>query len=262
MRLAAQSSGGKTSSTRAHFNDWFMNIDSPVLRHLSGAMRRFDVSGLEAGFCVVEDNGALPDSALLALLPLAELERLNAFQDVEERRHFLFRRGFQQLFVAHHIGWQGPVNQVSLVHGQDKRPRCTDFPGLKLSFTSTGKTYLFGAAENADLGVDIERLRFVRNAAELARRFFLADEADAVASRVGLEQSRHFLTLWSAKEAGLKALGKGVVDGLNTFTFANVRDQWVARHGDGPESAQTWRLCLPDWLPGCIVAILHRFPTP
>lgn len=239
-----------------------MNINSAALREPISTMRRFAVSGFPAGFCAVEDDGAVPEDMLLAVLPEAEKARSISFQTKEDRRHFLFRRCFQQVFVAQHIGWQGEMNTLSLVHGQDRRPRCTDAPGLNLSFTSTGKTCLFGAAENADLGVDIERERGVQNAPALAQRFFSADEAHDVAICPSPEQSLYFLTLWSAKEAGLKALGKGVVDGLNTFTVTKKKDLWVVRHPGNQLSAGKWRLILPDWLPGHVVAILHRFPTP
>jgi phosphopantetheinyl transferase len=166
-----------------------MKINSAVSLELLSIMRHFTLGGLPAGFCTVEDIGAVPEDMLLAVLPEAEKARSNSFQIGEERRHFLFRRCFQQVFVAQQIGWQGEMNMLSLVHGQDRRPHCTDAPKLKLSFTSTGKTCLFGAAENADLGVDIERERNVLNASALAQRFFAAHEAHDVANCPAVEQS-------------------------------------------------------------------------
>lgn len=62
------------------------------------------------------------------------------------------------------------------------------------------------AARDVEVGVDVEQLRAMPDAARLAARFFAADEAALVAR----DPSR-FFPLWCRKEASLKARGIGLI---------------------------------------------------
>ena len=207
---------------------------------------------------VVVDDGTVSDFDLSGHLSAIEKKRAESFVILEERRHFLFRRCMQRRFVSEVIGWQKPLSDLPLLHGQDLRPTCAAASGICLSFSSSASTYLFGAANQADVGVDIERCRPVADVEALARRFFSPAEADAITTYPQDERSQMFLTIWSAKEAGLKAKGRGIVSGLNSFTFTNRADFWQV--GDNDENAKNtaWRLHLPPWREGWIVAVMHR----
>ena len=70
------------------------------------------------------------------------------------------------------------------------------------------------------LGVDIEILRTRARAAELSNRFFAPDEAAWVrAIPDPVIRSQRFLALWTAKEALLKAHGRGLAYGLDRVRF-------------------------------------------
>src|SRR3546814_6405959 len=58
-------------------------------------------------------------------------------------------------------------------------------------------------------GIDLERQRPRARALEIAERYFSADEAAALAALPAADRSVAFLELWTAKEAVLKALGRG-----------------------------------------------------
>nr|HEX4313855.1 4'-phosphopantetheinyl transferase superfamily protein [Kofleriaceae bacterium] len=62
------------------------------------------------------------------------------------------------------------------------------------------------AARDVEVGIDVEQLRAMPDAARLAARFFAADEAARVA-----RDASQFFPLWCRKEAWLKARGIGLV---------------------------------------------------
>jgi len=84
-----------------------------------------------------------------------------------------------------------------------------------------------------ELGVDVEKRRPRGRALELARRFFAPDEAAMLETLDDAERLSIFLTLWTAKEAVLKAHGGGLSYGLHRVAFHLDAGRAVAGHFDG-----------------------------
>lgn len=128
---------------------------------------------------------------------------------------------------------------------------------MTLSFSSSGATCLAAAAPDALLGVDIEARRDIADASGIAARFFTPAEADLVRETPQDRRSETFQTIWCAKEAGLKAKGRGIVTGLNAFTIERDETGWIARDSDDAGSRH-WQLWYLSALPRHIVAVMHR----
>jgi 4'-phosphopantetheinyl transferase len=67
------------------------------------------------------------------------------------------------------------------------------------------------------LGIDVERLRPMKDAAGLARRYFAAAEVTAWEALADDERLPAFFRCWTRKEAYLKALGDGLRAPLDRF---------------------------------------------
>ena len=204
------------------------------------------------------DDGSLVESQLEEFLSETEILQAAKYSVAKERRHFTLRKCFQRAFVASVIGWDGPLKTLALVHQRDTQPHCPQAPQWHLSFSSSGLTYLAGASNIGPIGIDIERERKIENALQLAERFFSPFEAAALSRLDEPELNRHFLLMWTAKEAALKAIGKGIVSGLNTFTFkrAAQTDRYVIQ--DAPDSPDLWGLFHLDFIPGHLVAVVKK----
>jgi phosphopantetheinyl transferase len=239
-----------------------MAVKEVSTKALAKAIQSLTLDDVDARIAIVQDDGAFPFEVLLHVLSEQEKARAAHFDHPDEIRHFVFRRCFQRLFVAKLVRWQGPVNTVPLVHQLDQLPRCDAAPDLRLSFSSSNKTYLMAASDTLDIGVDIEHIRTVPDAEALAHRFMSPEEAGSVAALDEPARSRQFLTLWSGKEAGLKALGRGVESGLNTFTFSSTQADYSIQQLVEPLKKSGWRMALPAWSPHFIIAVLHRPSQP
>lgn len=93
---------------------------------------------------------------------------------------------------------------------------------VDLNWSHSGERLLAACADNVRLGVDIELLRPRQKALALARRFFAAEETVALAALADdpAALQRGFTRLWCAKEAVLKAHGRGLSFGLEKVRFA------------------------------------------
>jgi 4'-phosphopantetheinyl transferase len=85
--------------------------------------------------------------------------------------------------------------------------------GVHVSISHAGERVVVACASR-EVGVDIERLRPLPGALDLARRFFDASEAASLEREPVAHRSEAFLALWTKKEALLKARGLGLAGGL------------------------------------------------
>lgn len=203
------------------------------------------------------DDGAIGEDALMACLDGRERDRALSIQDPSEKRHYVFRRCFQRYFVSQILNWDDAISELAIEHHLDTAPRCLDAPDLRLSFSSSGPTALACASRQHSVGIDIEKLRSIENVTALASRFFTPEEAAAIAGLPAPAQSFAFLEHWTAKEAGLKAIGKGIVSGLNSFVMrrhdANYNIDFTGKF----ETTARWHLEYVALLPNHLVAVVH-----
>lgn len=91
---------------------------------------------------------------------------------------------------------------------------------LQFNISHSGDALLIGLSRAQPLGVDIEGGARPRPYLEIARRYFTDREAAALAALGADRLVPGFLGLWSAKEAVLKAIGRGIAFGLDRVGFA------------------------------------------
>ncbi|HET7662317.1 MAG TPA: 4'-phosphopantetheinyl transferase superfamily protein, partial [Rhodanobacteraceae bacterium] len=87
---------------------------------------------------------------------------------------------------------------------------------LDFNWSHSGEHAVIAVAHHLPaLGVDIERVRPRRSYMALAERFFAASEHALLASLPEDQRLPAFVRLWTAKEAMLKAHGRGLAYGLD-----------------------------------------------
>lgn len=132
---------------------------------------------------------------------------------------------------------------VTLVTGEHGRPQLDPASGNTLDFnwSHSGDRALVALARGVKPGIDIELRRVRLHALELARRFFTAAEADWLASLGDTAVHAAFLQLWTAREAVLKATGRGISFGLDRLAFRCADGVPVLQHLDG-EQVSAWQV--------------------
>ncbi len=133
---------------------------------------------------------------------------------------------------------------LSIVRDEHGKPQLTGaLREWHFSLSHSGGWALLALAQGQPVGVDLEWPRPRRRLLAMAQRFFTAAEADALHSLAEEERLRAFYSLWTAKEAVLKAAGVGIGFGLAKAGMAWHPPDWVVdRFADALAPAAAWQL--------------------
>lgn len=158
-----------------------------------------------------------------------EEARAARFRVEAPRRRFVAARGALRRVLGDYLG--EPAESFAIAPGPNGKP---ELAGRRLHFSvsHSGDRALLAFACDRPLGVDLEQVRAAPDLLEIARRYFAADEAAALAAVAAPDRARAFFALWTRKEACLKVDGEGVGSGLarplDAFRPVTVRDLDVA----------------------------------
>jgi 4'-phosphopantetheinyl transferase len=194
--------------------------NSEKLTHsASSNLENCDLHAFQSGATIscFFDTGEVSAATAQQFLSQDEINISNQIADLIEKRHFVLRRAVQRQYVKRITGDTGPASQVELRHQLDAAPLYLPDPRLSLSFSSSGKLYVSASSKTARVGVDCEKRRAIPDSLSIAKRFFHAEETEFLHKLDSQCQDVEFLKLWTIKEACLKAIGKGVVYGLDAF---------------------------------------------
>jgi 4'-phosphopantetheinyl transferase len=124
-----------------------------------------------------------------------------------DRARLLAGRAAVRAVLAHRLGIApGSLPLVRRAGGKPEVPG-----GPPFSFSRSGGIGLLGVGRDRDVGVDLERLREVPEAADLAARHLSAAERTRWLAEGGGDEP--FLRAWTRLEASLKAVGAGLGTG-------------------------------------------------
>lgn len=137
-----------------------------------------------------------------------------------------------------------PLDRVTLAEEEHGRPVLVGEAAgrLRFNWSHSGERALIAVARSVQPGIDLEQEgRRRRDVLALANRFFAAPEAAALAAMPPADRDRAFLQLWTAKEAVLKAQGRGLAYGLDRVVLSIGLGPPCLSSFDGEALAQ-WHL--------------------
>ena len=102
-----------------------------------------------------------------------------------------------------------PADRHAISTNDSGKPVCENGPGVSISHSKG--VIVCAAAVNGDVGVDIEFTDLGRNTRRLATEYFSPTEIDWL----NAQPRNCFYMLWVLKEAWLKAVGTGIVGGID-----------------------------------------------
>ena len=134
-------------------------------------------------------------------------------------------------------------DRVRLVEAEHGRPElaATHASTLAFNWSHSGERAVVAIGHALRPGIDIERLRPRPRALEIAERYFDPEEAQWLLAMEGGLRDQAFLELWTAKEAVLKALGRGLAFGLHRLRILMQQDRVHLRWLD-EDDARAWQL--------------------
>lgn len=127
---------------------------------------------------------------------------------------------------------------------------CPHAGALRFNLSHTRALVCCALTHGECIGVDAECRRALRHTQHIAERFFTAEEASAIAAAGppgSAAAAQAFQSLWTLKEAYVKAHGLGLAMGLASFGFqltGAAPAQIRLRHAQAAPPAAHWRCLL------------------
>jgi 4'-phosphopantetheinyl transferase len=178
--------------------------------------------------------------AIEAAVTAEEHERAARFRQEADRQRFLCGRLLIRTFLGNHLGIA--PRDVRFVTGEHGKPEAVD-GNPRFNLAHSGEWLLFGLARDRELGVDVEQHRQMRDAIDIARRFFAPPEVEALEALDPAHHHDMFFRVWTRKEAIVKATGAGITAGLDRFAVSGDAAADVALRGlDGDPSWDRWTI--------------------
>jgi 4'-phosphopantetheinyl transferase len=169
-------------------------------------------------------NPQSPDDQLLSP---DELARAHRFHFDRDRRRYIACRAILRTILARYLNCQ-PAD-LAFVYGPQGKPALAatcDGSGLSFNASHSHDLALYAVARGRRVGVDVEHLREIREARDIARRYFTPAEAERLDATH--RPAAEFLRLWTRKEAVIKAVGVGLSMPLNCFDLSAVAGDGTA----------------------------------
>jgi 4'-phosphopantetheinyl transferase len=155
---------------------------------------------------------------LAAILSSAERDRAADYGLDEPRRRFIITRAALRMLLGQYLG--RPASGIELEHDRHGKPRLAgdSMAGdLRFNVAHSASLALIAVTRGSEVGVDAERVRQVKRADHIARRYFHPAEIEAIVSASPAARNAVFMRCWTGKEAVLKAIGTGVTGSLASF---------------------------------------------
>jgi 4'-phosphopantetheinyl transferase len=183
--------------------------------------------------------------AAQACLSQAEHLRAARFARELDRRRFIVARSRLRQLLGERLGLRPEA--VELVYGERGKPalapRLAD-SGLRFNLSHCDNVAVYAFAHGREVGVDVEAVRTLPDADDVAARFFSPREYGAYLALEPRLRPLGFFNCWTRKEAFIKALGDGLYYPLDRFDVSLAPDEpaRIVRVGTTPGARCGWRI--------------------
>jgi 4'-phosphopantetheinyl transferase len=140
------------------------------------------------------------------LLDQFELSRAGSFVFKKDMNRFIRDRINLKKILSHYIG--SCPEDVTVSYKENGKPYLKN-SDIEFNVSHSRELSVYAISE-AEIGVDIEKIREMPYFDRIIRHFFTEKEADQVNGMEGLQRAEIFFEIWTQKEAIGKMLGLGL----------------------------------------------------
>ncbi len=149
------------------------------------------------------------------VLDKVEQQRALRFKLTQARRYFVAGRGLLRCLLGFYLSTS--PEEISIELGDYGKPRLSGSQpdqGLVFNVSHSKGQALFGFARDKKFGVDLEFRRKIKNIEGMVKRCFSRSEESAWRAVNQIQRDQLFFSFWTAKEAMIKADGRGIALGI------------------------------------------------
>ncbi len=177
-----------------------------------------------------------------SLLSEDERGRAQRFRTGPLRNRYIAGRGMLRMLLGRYLRTDPASFSLSYqAHGKPELSSPWKSQGVEFNVSHSHELGVFAFSRGNEIGVDVECIRPMPNAAELLERFFSPEEVQQWQQMPAQQQLRAFFQGWTRKEAWLKAVGSGLSFPLNQFCVTlDGPARVLSIRGDAHEAARWW----------------------
>jgi 4'-phosphopantetheinyl transferase len=178
-------------------------------------------------------------------LSLEECTRAKRFYFERDRQHFIVGRGVLRNILGRYVGIE--PQKLQFCYGAHGKPALLQLCGndiLSFNVSHSQGLALYAVALNREVGVDVEHMRYLEDAEQIAENFFSLRERRTLHALADHIRTEAFFCCWTRKEAYVKALGDGLsqpLDGFDVSLTPGEAAELLAIQGQ-PEELKHWKL--------------------
>jgi 4'-phosphopantetheinyl transferase len=150
-----------------------------------------------------------------------EVSRANRFVFPADREKFIVGRSILRRLLGEYVGLS--ARELKIEAGKFGKPFLSNLlhgHAIRFNLSHSAGLCLLAFRVDAEIGIDIERVRLDVSVVDLAQRYFAAEEVAELAELPGAHQVPGFFRCWTRKEAYLKARGMGLQISLDQFAVS------------------------------------------
>lgn len=198
-----------------------------------------------------------PWAAAEATLSAAETARQARLRTPTLRQTYGRAHGFLRAVLSQYTG--GPASDLAIHPDIQGKPVLPGF-GLHFNLSYRPGRALLAVSNAYPVGVDVEPLAPLANAAALIRELYAPAEQAALRAAAPADYWRLFYTIWTRKEAYAKALGRGVGMPFNTFSVLDF-EPGQSLIFTAPTGARLHHWAVEAGYQGAVAALGDALPT-
>lgn len=146
--------------------------------------------------------------AFQSLLSPGEQERAEKYRFYRNKNNHIISRGILRALLGSYVA-QPPSNLNFTIskHGKPAIQLGSSAGMIHFNLSQSGNVVLYGITRECPIGVDVEYIRPIPHYERIALEYFSESEADSLLASPKELQAKRFFSLWTRKEALLKAAG-------------------------------------------------------
>lgn len=173
-----------------------------------------------------------------------EEQRSRRFYFDRDRHDFIVGRGILRSILSGYLNIK--AEKIAFEYRDRGKPGVAN-PGdraIEFNVSHSNGLALYAVTRDRPIGIDVEYLRPLRDAEQLANRFFTPPEVAAIAALAPEKKQAAFFHAWTRKEAYLKATGEGLagLERVEVSVSPEMPAKLLSIGGDR-QLASCWFLC-------------------
>jgi 4'-phosphopantetheinyl transferase len=195
---------------------------------------------------------------LRGLLSDDERGRAERFHFPIHRERYIVARGTLRILLGRYLDC--PPERIGFSYGPKGKPSLADVSTperLEFNVAHSEQVAVLGFIWGRPVGVDVEHIRSMKDMAQVAARFFSAEEYKIWQAVSAEQQDEAFFNCWTRKEAYIKVIGEGLSHPLNRFVVTlkpGEAGRLITVDGS-PTLAEKWQMEALHATPGYAAAV-------